>query len=73
MKLPVVNSKSLIKIMKKLDFVEIRQKGSHKTFKHKDGRVLTIAVHSAPIPPGLLNRIIKQDLRLSREEFIKLL
>jgi len=73
MKLPVVSGKGLAKVAIKLEFVEVRQKGSHKTFKHKDGRVLTIAVHSTPIPLGLLNKIIKQDLRLSRMEFIKLI
>ncbi|MCR4335310.1 MAG: type II toxin-antitoxin system HicA family toxin [archaeon] len=73
MKLPVVSGKDLVKIAIKLEFVEVRQKGAHKTFKHKDGRVLTIAVHSTPIPPGLLNKIIKQDFGLSRIEFIKLL
>ncbi len=74
MKLPIISSQKLIKIVLKLGFEEIRQKGSHKTFEHSDGRILTIASHSnKPIPPGLLNKIIKTDLRLSRKEFIKLL
>ena len=73
MKLPVINGKRLINVVGKLGFVEIRQKGSHKTFKHQDGRVITIAIHSKPIPLGLLNKIVKQDLRLNRTDFIKLL
>ena len=74
MKLPISYPKNLIAVVKKLDFEEVRQSGSHKTFKHKDGRILTIAFHSnKPIPPGLLNKIIKQDLGISREKFSELL
>ncbi len=59
-------------LVEKIGFREVRQKGSHKTFLHPDGRILTIAVHSnKAIPPGLLNKIIKQELKLSREEFMK--
>jgi len=41
-------------------------------FKHPDGRKTTIPVHSGEeIGPGLLNKIIKKDLLLTREAFIK--
>ena len=72
--LPVISSLKLVKIVLKLGFEEVRQKGSHKIFSHSDGRFLVIPIHSnKPIPAGLLNKIIKQDLRLTREEFLKLL
>ena len=72
MKLPILYPKDLIKAVQKLGFREVRQKGSHKTFLHADGRILTIAVHvNKPVPPGLLNKIIKQELKTTREEFIK--
>jgi predicted RNA binding protein YcfA (HicA-like mRNA interferase family) len=72
--LPVVSSLKLVKIVIKLGFKEIRQKGSHKIFSHSDGRFLVIPIHSnKPIPVGLLNKIIKQDLRLTKEEFLELL
>ena len=74
MKIPIVYPKDLIKIVEKIGFKELRQKGSHKTFEHKDGRKLTIPFHSSKaIPPGLLNKIIKQDLLVTREEFTQLL
>jgi predicted RNA binding protein YcfA (HicA-like mRNA interferase family) len=74
MKLPVVLPQKLIKVVQKLGFEEIRQKGSHKTFEHADGRMLTISFHSnKPIPPGLLNKIIKSELMISKEEFIQLI
>lgn len=74
MKLPIVYPQDLCKAVLKLGFVEERQKGSHKTFTHSDGRKLTIPFHSnKPIPLGLLNKIIKQDLNIEREELVKIL
>jgi predicted RNA binding protein YcfA (HicA-like mRNA interferase family) len=41
-------------------------------YTHKDGRRTTIPHHSGEeIGPGLLNKIIKKDLGISREEFLK--
>ena len=72
--LPVISSLKLVKIVLKLGFKEVRQKGSHKIFSHSDGRFLVIPIHSnKSIPIGLLNKIIKQDLRLTRKEFLELL
>lgn len=66
-KLPVISSLKLCKIITKLGFKEIRQKGSHKIFSHSDGRLIVIPIHSnKPIPEGLLNKIIKQDLGISK-------
>ncbi|MFH0970430.1 MAG: type II toxin-antitoxin system HicA family toxin [Candidatus Diapherotrites archaeon] len=73
MKLSVLYPQDLIKILHKLGFLEVRQKGSHKTFEHLDGRILTVAFHSnKPIPPGLLNKIIKFELKMERDEFMKM-
>lgn len=74
MKLPVVYPQKLCKAVLKLGFVEERQVGSHKTFIHSDGRKITIPFHSnKPIPAGLLNKMLKQDLNISRYELVKLL
>lgn len=69
-KLPRLTAIELSKILKKLGFEFIRQKGSHMFFKHSDGRVATIPNHPGEeIGKGLLNKIIKKDLQISREEF----
>lgn len=45
---------------------------SHMVYKHPDGRRTTIPHHSREeIGPGLLNKIIKKDLGISREEFFR--
>lgn len=69
-KLKPIKAEKLIKIVKKMGFEERRQKGSHKSFYHPNGRVLTIPFHKGrEIPKGLLNNIIKHDLKISRKEF----
>ena len=43
-------------------------------YKHPDGRKTTIPHHAGEeIGTGLLTKIIKKDLQISREEFEKLL
>ncbi|MDO8639097.1 MAG: type II toxin-antitoxin system HicA family toxin [Candidatus Daviesbacteria bacterium] len=72
-KLPAIKSKELIKILLKLGFIESRQKGSHKFFKHLDGRTTVIPFYqSKDIGKGLA-RAILQDIKISPDEFLKLL
>lgn len=74
MKTPVIYSKDLIKAIIKLGFIEIRQKGSHKTFSHPDGRILTIPYHTnRPLPIGLLHKIIKEDLKTDPDNFFEII
>lgn len=70
-KLPLLSGVELCKILKKLGFEEVRQKGSHKYFKHLDGRATVVPMHSnRDIGRGLLRKILN-ELELSREEFLK--
>ena len=73
-KLPHLSAIELAKILKKLGFQFIRQEGSHMFFRHLDGRTTVVPKHPGEdIGPGLLNKIIKKDIRISREEFEKYL
>ena len=58
--------------MQILGFQQIRQRGSHVFFEHLDGRTTIIPMHRE-IQAKLLTKIIKQDLKMRREEFFKLL
>jgi len=70
----LVKAKQLIKILESLGFEGVRITGSHHRFVHKDGRKTSVPVHGAePIGMGLLNKIIKKDVRISKEEFEELL
>lgn len=73
-KLPLLNAKEVAKVLNKLGFEMKRQEGSHMFFEHLDGRTTVIPNHSGEdIDRGLLNKIIKHDLNITREEFIKFL
>ena len=67
-----MKAKDLAKILQKLGFVFKRKKGSHMFFEHVDGRTTTLPNHPAEdVDRGLLNKIVKHDLQMNREEFLK--
>ncbi|MBI4044226.1 MAG: type II toxin-antitoxin system HicA family toxin [Candidatus Diapherotrites archaeon] len=73
-KLPLLTAREISKVLKKLGFVFKRQEGSHMFFEHADGRTTVVPNHAGEeIDTGLLNKIIKHDLKISREEFLRYL
>ena len=73
-KLPRLTGKELAKIIEKLGFVYDHTTGSHMIYKHPDGRKTTIPHHAGEeIGPGLLIKIIKNDLQITRGEFENLI
>jgi len=69
-KLPLLTAKELGKILVRMGFEKIRQEGSHIFFQHPDGRTTIIPNHPGEeIDRGLLNKIIKKDLNITRKEF----
>ena len=72
-KLSQVKARDLVKIAIILGFKFRSQSGSHAVYIHKDGRRTTIPIHpTETIGVGLLTKIIKKDLQISKEEFLKL-
>lgn len=71
MKLPQISAKELIRFLKKIGFEEIRQRGSHKYFRHQDGRTTVVPVHHGKdIGNGLLKKILN-EIEIGKEEFLK--
>jgi predicted RNA binding protein YcfA (HicA-like mRNA interferase family) len=67
---PVLKSREIIEILVALGFVEVRQRGSHKQFRHSDGRGTTVPIHPGrDISPILLRKIAK-DIGLTVEQFL---
>lgn len=59
-KIPILKPGEVEKKLLKLGFVEVRQKGSHKQYRHPDGRCTTLPFHSGrDIAPLLLKKIAK--------------
>ena len=70
-RLPVLKPREIARVLEKLGFIEVRQRGSHKQYRHSDGRGTTVPFHgSRDISPFLLTQIIK-DIRLTPEEFLR--
>ncbi len=68
---PTLKPREVLTILKKLGFSEVRQRGSHKQYRHSDGRCTTVPFHQGrDISPILLRQIIK-DIGLTVDEFIK--
>jgi len=62
----------IIKVLKKLEFVKIRQSSSHAVFRHKDGRWTTVPIHKGKdVGKGLLRKILK-DINISVDDFERL-
>ena len=69
-KLPQITANELIKILGKIGFEIKRQEGSHIFLKHDDGRTTIVPNHPGEeLDRGLLNKILKKDIQISREEF----
>jgi predicted RNA binding protein YcfA (HicA-like mRNA interferase family) len=70
-RLPVLKPREVVRVLEKLGFIEVRQRGSHKQYRHADGRCTTVPFHgSRDVSPLLLKQIIK-DTRIIPEEFAK--
>ena len=73
MSLRPVPAEKVVKVLVKVGFRPVRQRGSHLILKRDDGRVTVVPVHRGEeIGRGLLSKIIK-EAGLTREEFLKLL
>jgi len=70
-RVPVLKPKEVVSMLERLGFQEVRQKGSHKQFRHPDGRNTTVPFHRGrDISPILLRQIAK-DIGLTMEEFLQ--
>ena len=69
--IPVLKPRDVIALLSALGFVEMRQRGSHKQFRHADGRATTVPFHAGrDISPILLRQIAK-DIGLTVNELLK--
>lgn len=73
-KLPVVNARKLIKVLKKSGFLLDRIEGSHHTFRHPvTKRRATVPVHPGRDLGRGITRAILKDANISLDEFLELL
>jgi predicted RNA binding protein YcfA (HicA-like mRNA interferase family) len=69
-RVPTVTPSRMIAFLKSLGFRESRQKGSHKFFRHPDGRTATVPFHKGEdLGRGLTEKILK-DADVTRDFFL---
>lgn len=69
-KLPVLKPHEVVAILESLGFAEVRQRGSHKQFRHGDGRGTTVSFHRGRDISPIMLRKIARDIGMSAEDMI---
>jgi len=70
-KTPILKPREVVALLESFGFQEVRQKGSHKQFRHPDGRCTTVPFHSGRDISPILLRQIASDIGLTIDEFLK--
>ena len=70
-KIPVLKPREVDRLLQILQFREVRQRGSHKQYRHMDGRATTVPFHKGRDISSILLRQISKDVGLTVDEFIK--
>jgi len=70
-RLPIVDFRTMDKVLRRLGFAPVRQKGSHVFYRHPDGRTTAVPKHPGRDLPRHLIREILQDIELSPERFVE--
>jgi predicted RNA binding protein YcfA (HicA-like mRNA interferase family) len=67
---PVLRPREVAAILERLGFAEVRQRGSHRQYRHADGRATTVPFHPGrDISPTLL-RVIARDIGMNVRDFV---
>jgi predicted RNA binding protein YcfA (HicA-like mRNA interferase family) len=69
-KTPVLEPQEVVRILEFHNFVEIRQRGSHKQYRHPDGRATTVPFHKGRDISPILLRQIANDIEMTVDELL---
>ncbi len=68
-KMPVVTARIMIHFLEHRGFRQMRQRGSHRFFKHPDGRTATVPHHPGEdLGRGITGKILR-DAEVTRGDF----
>jgi predicted RNA binding protein YcfA (HicA-like mRNA interferase family) len=71
-KVMLLNYRLMHKVLLKLNFKKIRQKGSHVFYRHDDGRTTTVPNHKGQDLAKPLIRAILSDIEISVNELVEI-
>ncbi|MGA3123054.1 MAG: type II toxin-antitoxin system HicA family toxin [Polyangiaceae bacterium] len=67
---PILKPREVATILERLGFAEVRQRGSHRQYRHSDGRATTVPFHPGrDISPALLRAIVR-DIGMDVRDFV---
>ena len=73
-RVPVLKPREVIRALERLGFVEVRQRGAHRQFRHPDGRGTTVPFHSGSLSWPISERTLSAGiipLRISLAEILQ--
>ena len=68
-RLPVVGFRTMERVLLRLGFSRVRQKGSHVVYRHPDGRTTTVPDHRGRDLARPLIREILREIELTPDQF----
>jgi len=68
-KLKLIDAKTMEKLLLRLGFEKVRQKGSHAFYRHPEGRVTTVPHHKAKVLARPLIREILREIEITVEDY----
>ena len=67
---PILKPSEVSRILERLGFVNVRQRGSHIQYRHADGRCTTVPMHKGRDIAAPILRQIARDIDLTVDELI---
>jgi len=67
-KLKIITSAQMCTLLESDGFSNIRQRGSHRFYKHIDGRTAVVPMHANDLDRTLIRKILK-DIDISIDEY----
>ena len=67
-KLKIISSSQMCKLLETEGFSLIRQKGSHRFYRHDDGRTTVVPMHAGDLDRTLIRKILN-DIEMSIDEY----
>jgi len=69
-RLKIMTSVQMCKFVENIGFVAVRQRGSHKFYRHDDGRTTVIPMHAKDLDRSLIRKILR-DIEMSIDDYNK--
>jgi len=69
-RIPVLKPREVVALLVRLGFMEVRCRGSHRQYRHADGRCTTVPFHAGRDVSPILLRQIARDIGVDIETLL---